>query len=149
MRRQDIIDSKEQILEWIESNDSMAFMCRELKCKPDTLKRYFKLLDIEYAGNQGAKGKKTDKKKKTLIEYLETCGVPQNWKIKRKMFDEGFKERKCESCKHDTWLGLPISIEVHHIDGDHKNNKIENLQLLCPNCHAQTDNYRGKNKGSY
>lgn len=54
------------------------------------------------------------------------------------------KERghKCEKCKNAEWLGELISLEVHHIDGDKTNNSIENLQLLCPNCHSYTDNYR-------
>ena len=42
-------------------------------------------------------------------------------------------------------MGKPISLEVHHIDGNGKNNSLDNLQLLCPNCHSQTENYKGKN----
>lgn len=53
---------------------------------------------------------------------------------------------QCECCKNTTWQEKPIPLEVHHIDGDNTNNLLENLQLLCPNCHALTDNYRTKNK---
>lgn len=42
-------------------------------------------------------------------------------------------------------MGNPINLEVHHIDGNHNNNELENIQLLCPNCHSYTENYRGKN----
>ena len=42
-------------------------------------------------------------------------------------------------------MGIEIPLEIHHIDGNHKNNKLENLQILCPNCHSLTTNYRGKN----
>jgi len=49
-------------------------------------------------------------------------------------------------CKQITWLEKDIPLELHHIDGDHSNNELSNLTLLCPNCHALTDNYRGKNK---
>lgn len=52
---------------------------------------------------------------------------------------------KCENCGTETWLGNPIPLEVHHINGDRLNNTLENLQLLCPNCHALTDNFKGKN----
>lgn len=52
---------------------------------------------------------------------------------------------RCECCGNSEWLGNPIKLEVHHIDGDHYNNEIENLQLLCPNCHSMTPNWRGKN----
>lgn len=53
---------------------------------------------------------------------------------------------KCECCGNTEWNGQPIPLQVHHIDGNHYNNEISNLQLLCPNCHAQTDSYCGKNK---
>jgi len=52
---------------------------------------------------------------------------------------------KCENCGNETWLGQPIPLEVHHLDGDRLNNTLENLQLLCPNCHALTSNFKGKN----
>lgn len=54
---------------------------------------------------------------------------------------------KCEKCGNSEWLGNPIPLEIHHIDGDKLNNEEANLMLLCPNCHALTDNYRGKNSG--
>ena len=44
-------------------------------------------------------------------------------------------------------MDKPIPLELHHINGVHSDNRIENLQLLCPNCHALTDNYRCKNIG--
>jgi 5-methylcytosine-specific restriction endonuclease McrA len=58
---------------------------------------------------------------------------------------EGIKPYCCENCGLSTWLGNPIPLELHHIDGDKTNNTLENFQLLCPNCHALTDSYRGKN----
>jgi hypothetical protein len=51
----------------------------------------------------------------------------------------------CERCGQKEWLDTPIPLEVHHKDGDSLNNEMDNLELLCPNCHALTDNYRGKN----
>ena len=55
--------------------------------------------------------------------------------------------RKCEICGQEKWLDEIIPLEVHHIDGDKLNNTLDNLQLLCPNCHALTENWRGKNVG--
>ena len=54
--------------------------------------------------------------------------------------------RKCENCGLEQWQGQDIPLQVHHIDGNHYNNVLDNLQILCPNCHAQTDTYAGKNK---
>ena len=54
--------------------------------------------------------------------------------------------RKCECCGLSQWRGQDIPLQVHHIDGNHYNNELNNLQILCPNCHAQTDTYAGRNK---
>lgn len=55
------------------------------------------------------------------------------------------KGYSCEICGISSWLGESITLEMDHIDGDRKNNAIENLRLLCPNCHAQTPTWRGRN----
>ena len=54
-------------------------------------------------------------------------------------------EYKCDVCNLSDWLGAPITLELHHIDGVNTNNETLNLQVLCPNCHSQTDNFRAKN----
>jgi hypothetical protein len=55
---------------------------------------------------------------------------------------------RCENCGLTEWLGLPIKLELHHVDGNTDNNSRENLQLLCLNCHSLTPTFRAKNKGS-
>lgn len=49
--------------------------------------------------------------------------------------------QRCECCGITEWLGNPIKLEVHHLDGDRLNNELINLELLCPNCHAYTETY--------
>jgi len=66
--------------------------------------------------------------------------------LKKYLIVLGIKEDKCEICGINKWLGNPLTISVHHIDGDRRNNEVNNLQLLCPNCHSQTDNFSGRNK---
>ncbi len=55
---------------------------------------------------------------------------------------------QCEECRLKTWRGEEIPLEMHHIDGNAKNNNFDNVQLLCLNCHAQTDTYRTRNIGN-
>lgn len=56
-------------------------------------------------------------------------------------------EYKCVFCGNTgIWLGKEIGLELDHIDGDSTNNEISNLRFLCPNCHATTKTYRGRNK---
>lgn len=54
---------------------------------------------------------------------------------------------KCSVCKIENWLGKSITLELEHKDGNSENNNLENLCLLCPNCHSQTPTFKGKNKG--
>lgn len=86
-------------------------------------------------------------KAKPLSEILVKDSSYQSYKLVKRLLSEGIKERKCEYCNRTTWNNNPIPIELHHINGDHHDHRIENLQILCPNCHAQTDSYRGKNIG--
>ena len=144
--RTDILERKEEILEWIDENKSKAYISKELKCKQETLNKYLIQMGIEYKRNQSGKGMtKNYKNKWTLKEYLQNSSDIQTNKVKKKILEEGIKEYKCECCGLTTWLNQPIPLELHHIDGDRTNNKIENYELLCPNCHAFTDSYRGKN----
>jgi rubredoxin len=68
------------------------------------------------------------------------------YKRKKWLISTGQKTHKCEECDLILWNNKPIPIELHHIDGDSSNNEISNLKILCPNCHAQTENYKSKNK---
>jgi hypothetical protein len=66
--------------------------------------------------------------------------------IKRRLLAEGLKAPRCETCGLTEWLGREIQLELHHINGDGQDNRLENLQILCPNCHAQTENFGVRNR---
>lgn len=66
--------------------------------------------------------------------------------LKRRIVAAGLKENRCERCGIGSWLGEPLSMALHHINGDGLDNRLENLALLCPNCHAQTPNFSGRNR---
>jgi 5-methylcytosine-specific restriction endonuclease McrA len=99
--------------------------------------------------NQSGKGLKknnNDSRKIDLIDIL-TGKHPQyqSNKIRNRLIKEGIKSRICEICSTTEWMGKPISLELDHIDGDKNNHLLSNLRIICPNCHAQTETYRGKN----
>ena len=86
------------------------------------------------------------KAKKTPVEVLFSKRHKRaaGGQLKNRLLSERLKEYKCESCGNTEWMGRPIPLETHHKDGDSFNNLLENLELLCPNCHSFTDTYRGK-----
>jgi hypothetical protein len=65
--------------------------------------------------------------------------------LKKRLIRAGLLDAVCSSCGLTEWLGKSIPLELDHIDGDNENNGIENLRIVCPNCHALTPTYRGKN----
>jgi 5-methylcytosine-specific restriction endonuclease McrA len=67
--------------------------------------------------------------------------------VKGRLLLAGLKEPKCESCGVADWCGQSLSLELHHVNGDGQDNRLENLRLLCPNCHSQTDTWGARNKG--
>lgn len=82
--------------------------------------------------------------KKDIKDYLSYGSKITLSRLKNKLIEEHYKERKCERCKNTLWEGQPIPLELHHINGNRLDNRIENLQILCPNCHTLTDNYCGR-----
>ena len=146
--RTDILERKDDILKWIEQNQSKAFICRELKCKQDTLNSYLEKMGIVYTGNQSGKGIKTDPKYIPAIEYAQQTNA-KTYILKQKLIRDGIKECKCEICGLTEWLGQPIPLELHHKNCDHFDNDLNNLQILCPNCHALQPGNSGSNKGKY
>ena len=100
-------------------------------------------MGIEYKGNMGLKGFKNDPKYIKAIDYAKKEFV-KSPVLKEKLIRDGIKEYKCELCGLSEWQGQPIPLELHHIDGNHYNNELDNLQILCPNCHALQPNNSGK-----
>lgn len=81
---------------------------------------------------------------KPLNEVLKN-GVSYNSdRLIKRLYADGYKEKCCEQCGITNWMGKEITFHLHHIDGNHNNNELSNLQVLCPNCHSQTDNFAGK-----
>lgn len=81
-----------------------------------------------------------------LSEILMADSSYQSFKLKKRLFSEKLKEKKCEKCSwSEMALDGRIPLELHHINGDRRDNRLENLQILCPNCHSLEDSHRGRN----
>lgn len=81
-------------------------------------------------------------KTRDMSMYLEH-GVPmQSDKLKIRLIKEGFLEEKCYNCGRGEWEDEVIPLQLNHMDGDKYNNRIGNLELLCPNCHALTKEWK-------
>jgi transposase len=80
------------------------------------------------------------------LEQLLRRGVPRNRNhVKQRLLAAGLKAERCESCGISEWQERPLSLALHHVNGDRHDNRLENLTLLCPNCHSQTNNFAGRN----
>lgn len=84
------------------------------------------------------------KGKRTLAEVLTEGIVVQSWGLKRRLLTAGLLREQCQECGIGAeWNNKRLFLHFNHINGKHTDNRLENLRLLCPNCHSQTENYSG------
>lgn len=139
--------SDKEFISVCENAITMTKAASELGIHFNTFVRRAKKLKC-YRPNPGGKGtKKGQSPKQIPLEEILAGKHPQyqTYKLKQRLLKNGIKKNECEKCNLTEWLGKKIEIELHHIDGDRTNHKLKNLEMLCPNCHSQTDTFRAKN----
>jgi hypothetical protein len=137
----------QQIIEIVSLGYPMNTCAAKLGLKSSTFKRRALLLGV-YEPNQGRRGIKRDPKE------FEKMRIPtekiisgehdreySSARLRKRLVSEGHKENNCEKCGINEWMGQKITLELHHIDGNRINNRLENLVILCPNCHSLTPNH--------
>lgn len=145
--------SLEQLKMAIKTSTSMRQTLIKVNVEPfggnyDVLRKAIKYFDLDtrhFTGQAWNKGK-TLPAKVALAKYLTNEVAIQSYKLKNRLLKEKIFEAKCLHCDASQWLGKAIPLELDHINGDNKDNRLVNLRLLCPNCHALTPTYRSKNR---
>lgn len=151
--------SDETFIQYVKDSFSKAQVLKKMGLVPaggnyHTVNRKVRMLNIDtshFTGSAHLKGKHHSWSKKTPLEDIlvkdTTYGGCGN-KIKKKIFEANLLENKCYNCGLTKWLDQNIPLELEHKNGDRFDNRIENLTILCPNCHSLTDTYRGRGKGN-
>lgn len=150
--------------EWLEELCRNSYSYAEVLAKAgrkngggaqSTLKEKIDKFNIDVSHFTGQKwhlspNQKDNKKSREIysIEDIFIKNSPVTQKVMRSYVERHqLLKYQCQKCGCDgNWQDGKISLEIDHIDGDNKNNELSNLRYLCPNCHALTETYRGKNK---
>ena len=132
--------SDQDILDAVEQSNSLAGVLKKLGLQPAggnyaNMKRNLRRLNADTSHFIGKAWSKQERLK-DWSEYSRSSALKPHLISAR--------GRACESCSLGHWLNSPIVLEVHHKDGDRTNNVLANLELLCPNCHSMTDNWRNR-----
>ena len=149
--------TKEEIESAVKSSLSIAGVCRVLNMKAcggnyKTLYSKFREFGIDTshftgaAWNQGERFTPFGKKYKLEEVLIENSPFKTTNMLKKRLYREGIKMKKCEICGIEEWNGKELVFEMDHINGDNTDNRIENLRIVCPNCHSQTGTFRNKKR---
>ena len=127
----------------IKESKTWSEVCRKLGIIPRTgsqahIKKRADHFGIDFShflGQRSSLGK-ISTNRTSAIEYLKTSTSISSNRLREKLIRDKIKEQKCEECGITEWNGQELPFELDHVDGNHFNNELSNLRILCPNCHS-------------
>ena len=145
--------TRQQITDAVRVAFSMRQVLSRLNVAPyggnyDTLRRSLKRYEIDtshFVGRAWSRNRELPPRR-PLDAYLTNSAPIQSYKLKRRLLRARALEPCCYGCHLTRWRDAPIPLELDHINGNNRDNRLENLRLLCPNCHALTPTYRSKRR---
>lgn len=144
--------TKDELMNLIESSNSVREILLKVGYKNtgtylyNSFNSLLKTHQIENTGFKPSKKKISEYKSYELSEiFIKDSKFGNRTSIKKKLIKYNIMEYKCSKCKISDWMGSPITLQLEHKNGINNDNRVENLELLCPNCHSQTSTYCGRN----
>lgn len=144
----------EQLAEAVRTSDTMSQVGRRLGYRPNggihrMLVGHVRRLGLDtshFTGQAWAKGRSVVSRTALPLEQIlvQNSTYYSSGHLRRRLIAAGMKPAHCEHCGLDEWQGRPLPLALDHINGDHLDNRLENLRILCPNCHALTDTWCGR-----
>ena len=101
-----------------------------------TLRKILESNSIDYSHFTGRARYYRPSKISNIDNYLNNSVKVSTVLLKKLLFKKGLKENRCGVCGFSSWNGKSLNCQLHHINGNHLDNRLENLQILCPNCHS-------------
>jgi Zn finger protein HypA/HybF involved in hydrogenase expression len=151
--------SDDDFKKMVETSISIGDICQKLTARKggsvfSNIKHRIKTMDLNtdhfINGRVGKYNPSYVSREEFIQRIVEKKPMELAW-LKKKLIEFSIIPNKCNDCKiENSWNGKPLTLQLDHIDGDFTNNVIDNLRLLCPNCHSQTPTFsmgkRIKNK---